>query len=446
MKFSDNSFEFEERELGRVVSDVRGSKGVYTSLTGRRGGLSQVDYSRPRPKVEQGDYGVKPGDVWRGISGESSAKSVGFSGQDAMISYDTLESFLSYSRYRSGAQFSSDILGLLRGKMLDTEPLPKATLSRLAFMGLSVTGESAFVRGGGDFFDYETSVFVLRFIGAFRWVKSSHVATLLGVPVEVADMRLRSLESLGLLVSRSYHGDWFVLTDDGAVACGFQGSVVGFSSSGGFNPGTLAHYNGVVYVASCLMSGSVNVLGDSEFPRFNRVDYLTGSPCEGEIVVSEHSIQSSLGRMKYGVPKGEVGAVLRANRDEILSGSSSVHPATVAGQEWLWCLLPPRHVGGEYHVPDLVVYRPEVVEGSPESIAIEVERHNKSEESLRRIMASYREDTWLYKQVVWFCADKSSLSKLTRIRNEVGLDESRCRVVLFTGEHGVLRGIPTLML
>lgn len=218
-------------------------------------------------------------------------------------------------------------------------------------------------------------------------------------------------------------------------------AISGYSLEPGLRPMpkmiTVSSTMGVNYLASCLWFNSVNVLNLNEFPAHNRIIALQNDGRDrvrGEMLVSELEIRSSLGKeinpqsttMKT-LGDERLYDVISANvRKEFESwensGRAGDSPEFLLGNEYMWVLYPTSQLTLSYHVPDLVIKRERGSNGEPKSIAVELERYEKSADRYDKIMLAYKLDKYLYEKVVWVTPNTRVARALDTAAESVGFD------------------------
>lgn len=293
---------------------------------------------------------------------------------------------------------------------------------------------------------------VLEFLAAFRYAPAKTLCAMFAEAEATAYRRLRRLRAMGLVNSERLYGldrIWY-LTQAGMVMSGFDLSRFTRSKlTFTMIPPQLV----VNHLAANLWGATINVIEDDEFPRYNRPDYTTAGQREnggmgpGELVVSELEIQSSLSRVrgfdKADVYKPQIVALIEAEFKKwrsLPADERGPSPEQLFGHEFMWALYPPALERKAHHVPDLVVKRPRRADGSPASVAIEVELSNKSEKEYERTLRTYRADKLIYDKVVWVCHTIGPARKLERVAKELGLwQEGRIQIVPILTKDGVFR-------
>ena len=286
----------------------------------------------------------------------------------------------------------------------------------------------------------------IEFIAMFRFAKASHIANIHSVRVDTATKRLEKLRDRGLVINTALPGteDLWFLTEPGVAVSGYD---VKKADSTRYNYNVYPHYFGINHVASNLWGGNLDLLREPGFPFMNRRD-REGNPMLGEELVSEYLIQSAFGRVTTMAKFEQYRHELVSSIDrkfELWESNGGVEfgpsPEMIQGNEHMMVMIPPRSVNHAYHVPDLVVKRDRNADGTPESIAVEIELANKSEESYRKALQSFYHDRRIFKKVVWVCRRPSTARKLTEIGADIGLvQERRLEVVPFFTDEGSFKG------
>lgn len=218
-------------------------------------------------------------------------------------------------------------------------------------------------------------------------------------------------------------------------------AISGYSLEPGLRPMpkmiTVSSTMGVNYLASCLWFNSVNVLNLNEFPAHNRIIALQNDGRDrvrGEMLVSELEIRSSLGKeinpqsttMKTLGDERLYDVISTNVRKEFESwensGRAGDSPEFLLGNEYMWVLYPTSQLTLSYHVPDLVIKRERGSNGEPKSIAVELERYEKSADRYDKIMLAYKLDKYLYEKVVWVTPNTRVARALDTAAESVGFD------------------------
>lgn len=301
-------------------------------------------------------------------------------------------------------------------------------------------------RQGANFILNEKMVQVLQFLALFRYAKPNHIAAMFGESPRTAQDRLYRMQKNGLVDSRKIYAGtsiWF-LTEAGLIVSGYDVRKVTDSR---LTYSMFPHQFTVNHVAANLWGGKINSLGLADFPAKNRVD-KDGKPKIGEQLTSELEILSSFSKMKLFEDATEFRPKLMDMRARELAKWAKAEnrervpsPEMIYGNEWMFTLLPSLSVGIAYHVPDLVVKRPRAADGSPRSIAVEIEINNKPESSYKRSLQAYAEDDKFFDKVVWVCKTIGPAKKLEKIGRELGMIQSgKLKIVPIWVEGGVFKG------
>ena len=351
--------------------------------------------------------------------------------------------FRNLSSTKSGVLNDESLVRALRGPVSGKESAGERR-ERLRLHGQGLRGRRVFERGSRLRFSGRDRE-VLRFLAMFRYATDSQLSRMFSVVPRTMLNRLLKLRKQGLVIDRKMYGArpiWF-LTEAGLLLSGLDLPRVTESK---LTFSMFPHQFTVNHVAANLWGANVNVLGLKDFPAKNRVDGQ-GVVTFGEELVSELEIQSSFGKIKM-FDKAEVyrPGLLKSIANEFQaweeSGGVSFGPSPemVLGNEYMWALMPPTIVGLAYHVPDLVVKRERAADGSPRSIAVEVEINNKPTHNYEKTLRAYRDDMRLYEKVVWVCKNIGPARKLENIAKEIGLwQEGRIEILPIVTADGVFK-------
>ena len=202
----------------------------------------------------------------------------------------------------------------------------------------------------------------------------------------------------------------------------------------------------VNYVASLVYSNKVNILKLSDYPQSNK--YLRGSYINGETLIPERIYRSSLSRLitenftgqGRGNLKNRVGSAKAAKlwSEWESNGMQGLAPDEILGNEFLYVLYPFGIIGQGNVIPDFVIKRKRDSDGSTNNIAVEVERECKSKEYYTKRLTAYKQDTRMYKEVVYVVNEKRVAKRLLEAKELSGFD--RMRIVAFVEENGEVMG------
>lgn len=286
---------------------------------------------------------------------------------------------------------------------------------------------------------------VLEFLAMFRYATDQQLARMFSEATGTAYNRLKRLRQQGLVIDKKIYGNrpiWF-LTDAGLIISGYDLPRITESK---LTFSMFPHQFTVNNTAANLWGANIDVLGLPDYPsKFRRNS--KGELTFGENLVSELEIQSSFGKVKSFEKADVFRPALLSNIDRefakwqnaggLESGSS---PEMHYGNEYMWSLMPPYNIHLAYHVPDLVIKRDRNADGTPNSIAVEIEISNKAADSYEKTLLAYKADKRLYSKVIWVCKSAGPAGKLERIAKDIGLwQEGRIDVVPIVTENGVFK-------
>lgn len=302
-------------------------------------------------------------------------------------------------------------------------------------LGLGRYGAEKYFKGRR----YRTTVgdqALLEFLVKFKFANTRILKWISNEPQGRTWRKLNRLRNSGLVESKTIIGIpdlW------GATPAGV--GVAGYSFSAGLRPMpkvlTISATLGVNYVAACLWFNSINVLNLDDFPARNRIIALQEDGVDrvrGENLVSELEIRSSLGKeinpqsttmrtlgdeRLYDVISSNVRAEFERWEQ---SGRVGESPEFALGNEYMWVLYPTSQLTLSYHVPDLVVKRERGPNGEPRSIAVEMERYDKSPDRYDKIMLAYKLDEYLYEKVIWITPNTRVARALEEAAKSVGFE------------------------
>ena len=241
-------------------------------------------------------------------------------------------------------------------------------------------------------------------------------------------------------------GVW-VLTNLGRALIGSNRKTVKREQAG---LGSLAERVYVNHVVACLYSGCLNILNLPEYPVYNRTNYVTGEKVKGEHIIPETDIFTSYSKKLYELRgsvwtkdnyKGESCKIVRNAWEtawrawENNGRPASDSPEFKLGDEYLYMLMYDG-IGQEYVLPDIVVRRERNADGSPNSIAIEVEKSMKSEEEYIRKLGMYKTDSRVYGKVIYVTSDKTIAERVKKCASIIGF--TRFDIVPMINKNGLV--------
>lgn len=185
------------------------------------------------------------------------------------------------------------------------------------------------------------------------------------------------------------------------------------------------------YVVACLYSNKVNALNLEDYPYYGRE--FQGHMVKGEDIVPERFFRSALYKESFNLTgnhhmkasvntqvldKGEI-----LWREWELHGKKGISPELVPGQEFLYLLYSSEAFDNSYVIPDLVVRRPRLSDGTPQNIAVEVEQASKSVSEYRKKLIAYKQDKRVYSKVVYITSSKSTVEKIIKAAESIGFED-----------------------
>ena len=429
-------------DSGRIVSGS--SDSVVDSISD-----SVSDVSEGSESVAKDSDAVTKGSssaVDKGVkkSGSGSRERYRYLSNDGRVNVAELEFFKNLGGSKSSVLSDDSLVSSLRSNSDGLGESEADRKARVVLYEQALRGADGLKRGSRSSFnakDRET----LQFLAMFRYATDAQLARMFSCSVQTSYNRLKKLRSVGLVIDRKIYGArpiWF-LTEAGLLLSGFDLPRVTESK---LTFSMFPHQFTVNNTAANLWGANVNVLNLPEFPVRNRVDGK-GEMVFGEKLVSELEIQSAFGKIKMfdksDVYRPELLAEIEKQfRSWERAGGVNFGPSPeqVLGNEYMWALMPPFNIRLAYHVPDLVVVRPRNEDGTPESIAVEIEINNKASGSYEKTLRAYRADNRLYKKVIWVCKNIGPARKLEQISKEIGLwQEGRIDIVPVITEDGVFK-------
>lgn len=291
---------------------------------------------------------------------------------------------------------------------------------------------------------------IIQFLAKFKFCNTKILSRLRDEPQSRTWRKLTRLKEGGLVADSEVisMGTIWYLTEAGMALSGYNFPTLRTRFP---KTSTMPPVIGANHVAACLWNNSFNILMLEDFPAYNKLVEKKGelTYVKGENLISELEIRSSLGKEaqpSFGAKPNSmsgnmydvVGERARAMWHEWESnGRNSNSPEFEIGNEFMWVLYPESGLTKSYHVPDLILSRSRNADGTPRSIAVEVELNPKSDERYVQILMAYKLDNYLYDKVVWVTNSTSITRKLTNIADEIGLENFD--VVPMTNENGIYK-------
>lgn len=270
-------------------------------------------------------------------------------------------------------------------------------------------------------------IVIIRFLARYRYAAHHQVARYIGTSEKATSIRLHKLAE-GKIVHKVEitHGRnvWTPTADGIAIADVDMPSIrpqdIALS--------TMAHELGLVNLGIELELGGDNVLQEEGWPHLNRFDEDSDEPLPGERVLTTREIKQASMRFRKGTNRYEIMAEYKARMDAWDPSEGYPSPELLPGNEGMFVMY-----SDEYgdHLPDMVVMRDREADGSPRSIAIELELSRKPERDLIRILQNFKESL-LFDKLYYFCHKKSVATALMRVnKREVGIPDENFKVLRY---------------
>lgn len=276
---------------------------------------------------------------------------------------------------------------------------------------------------------------IIQFLAKFKFASARILSRLRDEPISRTWRKLQRLKKGGLVADSEVIGMgtiWYLSTAGMALSGYSFQPYRRRSGKTSQMPPTI----GANHVAACLWNNTINILCEENFPQKNRLIPVRGDldRVVGEELVSELELRSSLGREANpafgGVRSGNDGGqyAMVAEQAQAIwhewdrNGRSQESPETQIGNEYLWVLYPTSGFTKSFHIPDLVVKRPRDADGTPRSIAVEIELNQKSYDRYMETLMAYKIDNHIYEKVVWVTTSSSIARVLTEIADKIGLE------------------------
>lgn len=282
-------------------------------------------------------------------------------------------------------------------------------------------GNKRSTRIGKGFAITERDLLIMRFLTRYRYAYVDQIARLVNAEVKDVKARLRRLENEGLIRSEDITaGQTIFLVRKGGL------SIIDLDfpeiKKGSVSFITVAHTVGLVNLAVELemSTGGKNILGEEEFPKFNRwprgiIDLSTSPSIIGETTITEREIRRG-NKLYRGDKTTEDMRILAKEASEDTSA-----PELLEGNEGLFVVYG-KGKDGE-HVPDLVVARQRGDKGEVKHVAIELELTPKNNSEWSRILRWYRDHGFMYDKVYYFTHKRTIADNIRKIASDLGMEE-----------------------
>jgi DNA-binding Lrp family transcriptional regulator len=277
------------------------------------------------------------------------------------------------------------------------------------------------VKLGKGFNITDRDIIMMKFLARYRYAYVDQLARLVNAEAKDIRVRLKKLESEGLIRSEAIKaGQNIYLTRKAGNAI----IDVDFSEikKGQVSFITIAHTIGLgnLGVELEMATGGKNILGEDDFPRVGR--YYMGvrdpysEPTElGEMTVTEREIRRG-NRLFRGDKTTEDMRLLAEAAFNDPTG-----PELLEGNEGLFVVYG-KGKDGE-HVPDLVISRPRGENGEVHHIAIELELTPKNNSEWNRILRWYRDHGFLYEKIYYFTHKRTLADALKKAAINTGMED-----------------------
>lgn len=270
-------------------------------------------------------------------------------------------------------------------------------------------------------------IVIIRFLARYRYAAHHQVARYIGTSEKATSIRLHKLAE-GKIVHKVEitHGRnvWTPTADGIAIA----DVDMPFIRPQDIALSTMAHELGLVNLGIELELGGDNVLQEDGWPHLNRYDEDSDEPLPGERVLTTREIKQASMRFRKGTNRYEIMAEYKARMDAWDPSEGYPSPELLPGNEGMFVMY-----SDEYgdHLPDMVVMRDREADGSPRSVAIELELSRKPEKDLIRILQNFKESL-LFDKLYYFCHKKSVATALMRVnKREVGIPDENFKVLRY---------------
>lgn len=286
---------------------------------------------------------------------------------------------------------------------------------------------------------------IIAFLAKFKFANVKILNRLKKESASTTSRKLHRLKEKGLVADREVLGlgtIWF-LTEAGMAFSGYD-----LKSYRERTPklSTMPPTIGANNVAASLWNNQYNFLFLDDFPAMNKRIYTQEGGEEfryGEELVSELEIRTSLGREAtpgFGQGGSYVETAKTARREFSnweKDGKVGTSPEMLPGNEYLWVLYPDNVLSVIYHVPDLVIKRDRDEDGSPNSIAVEIELNPKSYKRYLETMIAYDSYPHIFKEVIWVTNNNRIIKLLTQAAEEIGFEDYK--IVPVMNQDGVYK-------
>lgn len=306
----------------------------------------------------------------------------------------------------------------------------KARLVSVGYFGTKPLGKG--IKNNYAAFATIGDLHYLYFLDKFKYATTFNLALAVGRSYTNARGTMHKLFTMGLVnkIPILNAPTMWSLTETGLATINSNRKLPGGRSS---EPYALSERVYVNYIAACLYSNEINALNLDDFPYKGR--HFQGELVKGEELIPESDMLSSMfSEMYKNVDNYYAKDSYKGERFQLMyeqwetewrkwenngrKGSPEIEPRN----EYMYILLSNNPFTNKYLVPDLVVSRPRDKDGSPNNIAIEVERSIKSEDDYKKKLLLYKQDTRVYGKVVYITPLNSIANRVSKVASEIGFD------------------------
>lgn len=271
----------------------------------------------------------------------------------------------------------------------------------------------------------ERDITLIRFLTRYQFSTMHALCTLTHSTPDSLRKRLTQLRAAGLvLADRTPAGRVWHASQDGIALVGLD-----FTEKAIISPSTVHHTVAVAELAAHLEAEHANakdVLGlGASFPVSMRP--LSGARGDdgsgftfGQVCISEREVRQSQQRFHAGKSTADL-------RSSVLQAAADPEaPEMEPGNENLLIVYGNGGVTGQ-HVPDLVVTRPRAADGTPQHVAVEFERTQKSRDEVERILMGFRDHGSMFAKLVYFTPSRSIANHVSNVAEDIGYERLEVR-------------------
>ena len=325
---------------------------------------------------------------------------------------------------------TQDDLGRLVSPDSSLTEYEKAKLVSVGYFGTKPLGKG--VRNSYAAFATIGDLHYLYFLDKFKYATTFNLSLAVGKSYTSARGTMQKLFTMGLVnkIPILNAPTMWSLTPTGLATINSDKPL---PSSRSAEPSALSERVYVNYIAACLFSNEINALNLEDFPYKGRP--FQGELVRGEDLISEAETLSSMYReMSNLIPNVYEKDSYKGERFDLMTDKWEIDwrrweregkkgsPEKMPGNEYMYILFSKSPFTNKFLVPDIVVSRPRDPDGTPNNIAIEVERSIKSEEDYRKKLLAYKEDTRVYGKVVYITPLNSIANKVSKVASDIDFD------------------------